>query len=125
MVKAQVRVVCAHDCPDMCSLIAHVEDGRVVKIEGDPDQPFTAGFACAKVTRDVELVHSPERLATRLGCVEETIEADATFETMPSVLFDAVVIPDGDRAANQLASLGHVREFLKDHFRHGKAILML
>ena len=61
-----IRTVCAHDCPDMCSLIAHVEKGRVVKIEGDPDQPFTAGFACAKVTRDVELVHSPDRIQTPL-----------------------------------------------------------
>jgi anaerobic selenocysteine-containing dehydrogenase len=61
-----IRTVCAHDCPDMCSLIAQVENGRVVKIEGDPDQPFTAGFACAKVTRDVELVHSPERIQTPL-----------------------------------------------------------
>ena len=47
-----IRTVCAHDCPDMCSLLAHVEDGRVVRIEGDPDQPFTAGFACGKVNRD-------------------------------------------------------------------------
>lgn len=62
----QVRVVCAHDCPDMCSLIAHVEKDRVVKIEGDPDQPLTAGFACAKVNRDMELVHSPERISTPL-----------------------------------------------------------
>jgi len=62
----KVRVVCAHDCPDMCSLVAHVEDGRITRIEGDPDQPFTAGFACAKVNRDAELVHSPERLATPL-----------------------------------------------------------
>ena len=61
-----IRVVCAHDCPDMCSLLAHVENERVVRIEGDPDQPFTAGFACAKVNRDAELVHSPERLATPL-----------------------------------------------------------
>jgi anaerobic selenocysteine-containing dehydrogenase len=61
-----IRTVCAHDCPDMCSLIAHVENGRVTKLEGDPDQPFTAGFACAKVTRDVELVHSPQRLTTPL-----------------------------------------------------------
>ena len=61
-----VRVVCAHDCPDMCSLLANVEDGRVMRIEGDPDQPYTAGFACAKVNRDAELVHSPERLATPL-----------------------------------------------------------
>ena len=62
----KIRVVCAHDCPDMCSLLAHVEDGRVTRIEGDPDQPLTAGFACAKVNRDAELVHSPERLATPL-----------------------------------------------------------
>src|SRR6266571_7500736 len=61
-----VRIVCAHDCPDMCSLLADVEDGRIKRIKGDPDQPFTAGFACAKVNRDAELVHSPERLATPL-----------------------------------------------------------
>jgi anaerobic selenocysteine-containing dehydrogenase len=61
-----VRVVCAHDCPDLCSLLAHVENGRVVRVEGDPDQPFTAGYACAKVNRDAELVHSPERLTTPL-----------------------------------------------------------
>jgi anaerobic selenocysteine-containing dehydrogenase len=62
----QVRVVCAHDCPDMCSLIAHVEDGKVTRIQGDPDQPYTAGFACGKVNRDADLVNSPERLKTPL-----------------------------------------------------------
>jgi anaerobic selenocysteine-containing dehydrogenase len=50
----------------MCSLLAHVDNGRVVKVEGDPGQPFTAGFACAKVNRDAELVHSPDRIATPL-----------------------------------------------------------
>ena len=50
----------------MCSLLAEVEDGRVLRIKGDPEQPFTAGFACAKVNRDAELVHSPERLQTPL-----------------------------------------------------------
>jgi anaerobic selenocysteine-containing dehydrogenase len=50
----------------MCSLLVQVDQGRVVRIEGDPDQPFTAGFACGKVNRDAELVHSPERLATPL-----------------------------------------------------------
>jgi anaerobic selenocysteine-containing dehydrogenase len=50
----------------MCSILAHVENGRVVRIEGDPEQPFTAGFACGKVNRDTGLVHSPERLTTPL-----------------------------------------------------------
>ena len=62
----QVRVVCAHDCPDMCSLIAHVEDGKVVRIQGDPDHPYTAGFACGKVNRDTDNVNSPERVLTPL-----------------------------------------------------------
>jgi anaerobic selenocysteine-containing dehydrogenase len=61
-----VRTVCAHDCPDMCSILAHVEDGRLVSVEGDPAQPFTAGFVCAKVRREPELVHSPDRLRTPL-----------------------------------------------------------
>src|ERR1700719_4502178 len=50
----------------MCSLLAEVEDGRVLRIKGDPEQPFTAGFACAKVNRDAELVHSPQRIRTPL-----------------------------------------------------------
>src|ERR1041385_6748670 len=50
----------------MCSLLAEVEGGRVLRVRGDPEQPFTAGFACAKVNRDAELVHSPERIRTPL-----------------------------------------------------------
>jgi len=66
-VTTVIRTVCAHDCPDMCSILAHVEDdGRLVRVEGDPDQPFTAGFVCAKVRREPELVHSPERVRTPL-----------------------------------------------------------
>jgi catalase len=68
-------------------------------------------------------------LAARLGTVEaadgESVEPDGTFETMPSVLFDAVVVPDGNAGADRLISLGHAREFLADQFRHGKPILML
>lgn len=61
-----IKVVCGHDCPDMCSLLAHVENGRIARVVGDPDQPYTAGFACAKVNRDAELVHSPDRITTPL-----------------------------------------------------------
>jgi anaerobic selenocysteine-containing dehydrogenase len=61
-----IRVVCGHDCPDMCSLLAHVEDGRLVRVEGDPGQPFTAGFACARVNRDADLINAPDRLTSPL-----------------------------------------------------------
>ena len=75
-----IRTVCAHDCPDMCSLLAHVENGRLVRIEGDPDHPFTNGFACAKVNREPELVHSSERVLTPLRRVGR--KGEGRFEPM-------------------------------------------
>jgi anaerobic selenocysteine-containing dehydrogenase len=65
-VKTVVRTVCAHDCPDMCSILAHVEDGRLVSVDGDPAQPFTSGFVCAKVHREPALVHSAARVLSPL-----------------------------------------------------------
>lgn len=62
MGKQVLRTVCPHDCPDQCSILAYVEDGTLVRVEGDPDHPFTRGFLCAKVNRYPERVHSPERL---------------------------------------------------------------
>jgi catalase len=68
-------------------------------------------------------------VAARLGTVAaadgESLEPDATLETMPSVLFDAVVVPDGEGAAEAFALLGQAVEFVKDQYRHCKPILML
>ncbi|MBI2761370.1 MAG: molybdopterin-dependent oxidoreductase [Chloroflexi bacterium] len=61
-----VRTVCPHDCPDQCSIIATVEDGRLLRFEGDKEHPFTRGFLCGKVNRYPERVHSPERVLTPL-----------------------------------------------------------
>lgn len=65
-------------------------------------------------------------VGARLGTVEteqgETLEVEVTFETMPSVLFDAVAVPGGAEAAKSLGQLGHAREFLKDQYRHAKAM---
>jgi catalase len=41
------------------------------------------------------------------------------------VLFDAMVLPDGAEGVAALARDGHVVEFLKDQYRHGKTILAL
>lgn len=56
------KTVCPHDCPDTCSILATVEDGRVVSCEGDPDHPFTQGGLCHKVHRYAERIYSPLRI---------------------------------------------------------------
>jgi catalase len=53
------------------------------------------------------------------------IEVDVTVEAMPSVLYDAVVVPDGKDAVGRLSADGRVLEFLKDQYRHCKPILVL
>jgi anaerobic selenocysteine-containing dehydrogenase len=89
-VATVVRTVCAHDCPDMCSLLVHVEDKRVVRVQGDPDQPFTAGFVCAKVNREPELIHSPERLRTPLRRVGPKGVGQFTATTWDAALDELV-----------------------------------
>src|SRR5690348_9267012 len=60
--KRVVHAACPHDCPDACSVLITVEDGRATKIEGDPEHPVTRGFLCAKVTKYVDRVYSPDRV---------------------------------------------------------------
>jgi anaerobic selenocysteine-containing dehydrogenase len=60
--SGQVRGACPHDCPDTCATIVTVEDGRAVRIQGDPEHPFTQGFLCAKVNRYLERTYHPDRV---------------------------------------------------------------
>ncbi|WP_438444558.1 molybdopterin-containing oxidoreductase family protein [Gorillibacterium sp. sgz5001074] len=56
------RSVCSLDCPDQCGLILHKVDGRIVRIEGDPDHPVTQGAICNKVRHMGERIYDPARL---------------------------------------------------------------
>lgn len=60
------RSVCPYDCPDCCGLLVHVENGRAVHVEGDPEHAFTRGTLCPKMAHYERTVHSPRRLLTPL-----------------------------------------------------------
>src|ERR1051326_7314096 len=60
--KHVVKAACPHDCPDACGVLITVEDGRATKIQGDPTHPVTRGFLCAKVSKYLDRVYSPERV---------------------------------------------------------------
>ncbi|MDE8565444.1 molybdopterin oxidoreductase family protein [Anoxybacillus rupiensis] len=54
--------VCSLDCPDQCGLLVHKQDGKIVKIQGDPDHPVTKGNICNKVRNMTERIYDPKRL---------------------------------------------------------------
>jgi anaerobic selenocysteine-containing dehydrogenase len=58
----RATTACTMDCPDACSIIiGRTEDGKV-KVKGNPGNPFTAGFTCAKLKDHVKRVQSPDRI---------------------------------------------------------------
>lgn len=61
MMRQTIYTSCTLDCPDGCGIRAHVEDGKVVKLEGHSDHPFTRGYLCGKTYRFPERVYSEER----------------------------------------------------------------
>jgi thiosulfate reductase/polysulfide reductase chain A len=45
-----------------CGALAEVANGRVVRIEGNPDHPLTNGRLCARGNAGTELLYDPDRL---------------------------------------------------------------
>ncbi len=55
--------VCPLDCPDTCSLIATVKNGKLIEVKGSHANPYTEGVICNKVARSYpEFVHGDNRL---------------------------------------------------------------
>jgi anaerobic selenocysteine-containing dehydrogenase len=81
---AEIRhSVCALDCPDACSLLINVEDGRGTRLRGNPEHPVTRGFLCGKVARYLEREYSPGRLLypqRRIGAKGEGRFARVTWD---------------------------------------------
>ncbi len=55
------RTVC-RECPSGCGVTARTREGRVVKLEGNPDDPIGRGALCARGQAAVQDVYAPARL---------------------------------------------------------------
>lgn len=53
---------CGHDCPDTCSWLVEVKDGRATSLRGNPEHPMTQGHLCGKVNHYLERVYHPDRV---------------------------------------------------------------
>jgi len=62
----RIHGVCPHDCPDTCSFITEVKDGRAVNFYADATHPVTDNWLCAKVRPYLDFVYHPDRLTTPL-----------------------------------------------------------
>ena len=52
---------CCRACIANCGVLAHVKDGRVVKLEGNPQDPMSKGRMCAKGLAGIQALYHPNR----------------------------------------------------------------
>jgi catalase len=68
-------------------------------------------------------------VAAHLGIVASSsgqqLPVDFTFGAMPSVMFDAVLVPGGAASAQALAAHGDALHFVLEAYRHGKPICVI
>jgi anaerobic selenocysteine-containing dehydrogenase len=114
----KVRGCCPLDCQDTCSWVAHVEGGRVVRVEGDKQHPFTRGALCAKVNDYQERTYAADRLLhplRRAGAKGEGRFERITWDEALDLVagrFTAIVEEHGAEALlpiNYLGSMGVVQ----------------
>lgn len=88
--------VCPLDCPDTCGLLLHKEEGKIVKVTGNPAHPITQGSICNKVRNMTERVYHPDRVLyplkrvgvkgegkfTRISWEEAIEEITSKFQTL-------------------------------------------
>ncbi|MBN2074390.1 MAG: molybdopterin-dependent oxidoreductase [Dehalococcoidales bacterium] len=58
-------------CHGGCGVLAHIEDGKLVKIEGDPEHPWNQGRLCSRCLAMTQYVYHPDRLRKPLKRIGE------------------------------------------------------
>ncbi len=106
-------------------MLVTVEDGRAVRVAGDPDHPFTNGFLCAKVNRYIERTYHPDRLTQPLRRVGSKgsgtfapISWDDALDEIASRLGDIASSPHGPQAIlpySYAGTMGLVQGSSMDH----------
>ncbi len=59
--ETKIVKTCCRACIHNCGVLAHVRNGRVVKIEGNPEYPMSHGALCAKGLSGINALYHPNR----------------------------------------------------------------
>ncbi len=114
---AEVQLVkgcCPLDCQDGCAWVAHVSDGRVERVTGAKEHPFTRGVLCAKVRDYQTRTYAHDRILyplRRTGLKGEgsfqRISWDEALNTIAE-RFSEIISHDGPEALMPLHDMGSI-----------------
>lgn len=85
--RRTIKTMCPMDChPSYCGMEVEVENGRVVRVRGDKENPDSRGFLCVRGANALDVVYHPDRLRVPLRRTAddgwEEITWDAALDLM-------------------------------------------
>lgn len=109
-------------CHANCAMLVTVEDGRVVRVAGDPDDPVFGGYTCIKGRQLPEAHHGPQRLMScrkredgGFGDIATTDALDEIAAKLRKIIDEygphAVAVYGGTYAFQNSAGVGAVASF--------------
>ena len=85
MGESTVVTTCTRDCPNSCGLLAHVKDGKIVKLVGNKENPINQGKSCIKCSHFIERVYHKERVLHPLKKVNGQFEQISWKEALDEI----------------------------------------
>lgn len=99
-------------CIAACGIIAYVEDGRIVKLEGNPYSPNNRGMICAKGQAGINQVYDPDRILFPLKRVGKRGEGK-----WKRISWDEAIKEISEKM-NEVYMSGHPEDFM---FHYGRS----
>ncbi len=113
VLKTTHHGACPHDCPDTCSMVFEVENGKLISVKGNADHPMTRGGLCVKL-KDYEkrhyhpdrLLHPMRRTGPKGSGQFEQISWDEALDEI-TTRWKAIIDEYGPQAIIPYSYLGH------------------
>nr|WP_320027145.1 molybdopterin-dependent oxidoreductase [uncultured Acetobacterium sp.] len=85
MEEKTVVTTCTRDCPNTCGLLAHVKDGKIVKLVGNKEHPINQGRSCIKCSRFIDRLYHSERVLYPLKKINGQFEKISWGEALDEI----------------------------------------
>src|SRR5437879_10001052 len=106
-VASWFATVC-RECPAGCGVLARNREGRIVKLEGNPDHPVNAGALCLRGQAALQGLYHPDRIAGPLVREGSGGFKSARWEAAEELVVGKVTALRGAGLARALAPVAQV-----------------
>ena len=123
MGEAQIRYGACNLCEAICGLEIKIQDGRILSVRGDEDDPFSQGHICPKAVALKDIHEDPSRLrepVKRIADGWQKISWDEAFDLVVTNLLrvreqhgaNAIGVYQGNPSVHNYGNLTHANHFL-------------